>query len=172
VQRGTGEFEGFYDAEHGPLLALLYAVTGSWQLAEDLAQETFTRAYLRWRKIGRYERPDAWLRTVALNLARSGFRRRRIEARARPRLAERTAVVDPDPLPEEVERFWAYVRELPRQQATAITLSYLEGRGPAEMTDILGCSAATARVHLHRARTRLQEAMGHHLDVVESEGRP
>jgi RNA polymerase sigma-70 factor (ECF subfamily) len=54
----------------------------------------------------------------------------------------------------------AAVRSLPSQQRAAVVLFYLEDRPLAEIAEILGCAAATARVHVHRARARLAEAMG------------
>lgn len=138
--------------------------TGDWQTAEDLTQEAFARAFQRWSQVGRHQRPEAWIRTVAVNLARSRFCRQRVERRHLDRLQPPTVSHEPEPLPDELERFWAEVRELPRQQALAIALHYLEDRRPAEMAEILGCSSATARVHLHRARQRLQKK----LDLVES----
>lgn len=157
-------FERFYRAEHAGVRGLLYTVTGDWQTAEDLTQETFARAFQRWRQLARHQRPEAWIRTVALNLARSRFRRQGVERRGLERLQPADPPPEPEPLPYDIERFWAEVRALPRQQALAIALHYLEDRRPAEMAEILGCSAATARVHLHRARTRLQKK----LDLVES----
>jgi RNA polymerase sigma-70 factor, ECF subfamily len=156
-------FERFYSAEHGSVSALLFAMTGDWQLAEDLAQEAFTRALQRWSRIRRHENPQAWIRTVAANLARSRFRRQAVERRRREKLSASSSYEEPAPLPYELARFWEAVRALPRQQSLAITLHYLEDRQPAEMTDILGCSPATARVHLHRARQRLQQQ----LDLAE-----
>jgi RNA polymerase sigma-70 factor, ECF subfamily len=156
-------FERFYSAEHADVSALLFAMTGDWQLAEDLAQEAFTRAFQRWSRVRRHENPAAWIRTVAANLARSRFRRQAVERRKREQLIPPVSYEEPAPLPFELARFWETVRSLPRQQSLAITLHYLEDRQPAEMAEILGCSAATARVHLHRARQRLQRQ----LDLAE-----
>jgi RNA polymerase sigma-70 factor (ECF subfamily) len=157
-------FERFYSAEHGGVCGLLFTMTGDWQTAEDLTQEAFARAFQRWGRVRRHERPEAWIRTVAVNLARSRFRRQAVERRGHEQLYPSVSTVEPEPLPHDIERFWAEVRSLPRQQALAITLHYLEDRRPAEMAEILGCSSTTARVHLHRARIRLQEK----LDLVES----
>lgn len=152
-------FDAFYSDDHERVLGMLFAMTGDWVIAEELTQEAFARAYERWEKVAVMSRPDAWVRTVAVNLLRSKARRRQAERRARARLQRDDVTVDPEPLPYELERFWAEVRKLPRQQAIAVTLNYLEDRQPSEMAEILGCSPSTARVHLHRARQRLQRAV-------------
>ena len=58
-------------------------------------------------------------------------------------------------LPQPTDEFWDHVRRLPRQQAAAIALFYLEDRTTEEIADMLGCAPATARVHLHKARDTL-----------------
>ena len=64
------------------------------------------------------------------------------------------------PLDEVDTEFWDHVRRLPRRQAQAIALHYLEDRSVADVADILGCSVATAKVHLHRGRHALAERLG------------
>jgi RNA polymerase sigma-70 factor (ECF subfamily) len=44
---------------------------------------------------------------------------------------------------------------LPPNQATAITLHYLDDRPVAEIAEVLDCAPSTARVHLHRGRKAL-----------------
>lgn len=155
----VGSFERFYDAQYARVLALVYALTGDWSVAEDLTQEAFARAFAGWEQVAGYERPGAWVRTVAANLAHSRNRRRRAERRAHRRVGPFSAVEDPEPIARDLEEFWAAVRELPRQQRLAIALFYLEDLRPQEMSTILGCSASTARVHLHRARAQLQQRL-------------
>ncbi|GAA1695587.1 hypothetical protein GCM10009765_51000 [Fodinicola feengrottensis] len=53
-----------------------YALTGDLPEAQDAIQEAFVRAVARPAKVLDADNPEAWLRTVALNVARSRFRRR------------------------------------------------------------------------------------------------
>jgi Sigma-70 region 2 len=80
-------FESFYLREFRKVVALTYALSGSGLAAEDLAQEAFLAASQRWEVIGRYERPEAWVRRVAANMARRTVRRRFTEARVLARAA-------------------------------------------------------------------------------------
>jgi RNA polymerase sigma-70 factor (ECF subfamily) len=157
-------FESFYSREYRKVVALAYALSGSRIGAEDLAQEAFIAAHQRWDRIGGYEKPDAWVRRVAANMAISAFRRKKAERKALERLAVQTRDVLPELEPED-ERFWALVRELPGRQTQAITLFYLEDRSVVEIAEILGCSPATAKVHLFRGRQALAARLG--LEVAD-----
>jgi len=52
---------------------------------------------------------------------------------------------------------------LPRRQAAAVTLHYLEDRPVTEVANILGCAEGTAKAHLHKGRATLAKL----LDVQE-----
>lgn len=151
VVRVEESFNHFFSREYRNVLALAHVLTGSPGRAEDLAQDAFFAAYRRW---GRIENPDGWIRTVVANKARSWMRRRYSEAKALALIGVR-AEVTVDQLPAETEHFWAEVRRLPRMQAHAIALFYLEDRSTADIGQILGCSGSTARVHLARGRRTL-----------------
>lgn len=151
-------FTRFYEDEFRHVLGYLIATTGDRWVAEELTQETFARAYRDWDQVSGYERPGAWTRTVAHNLAMSRFRRLGAEARAMVRLrgmrSNDSSVLDgPD------EEFWAEVRQLPERQAQAVTLHYLEDLPIARIADVMGCAENTAKVHLHRGRRRLAERL-------------
>lgn len=145
-------FEDFYAAEARRVTSLAYALTGNWAVAEDLTQEAFARAFRDWERVSGFERPDSWIRTVTANLATSRLRRLAVEARALARLRQRR---EPDPLPEDVETFLAAVRRLPRRQAQAAALRYVDDLPVAEVAAVMGCAVGTAKAHLHAARQRL-----------------
>lgn len=151
-------FEDFFLVEHPRLVALVLALSGDRGHAEDLAQEALLRAYRRWEVVGRYEKPGAWTRRVALNLATSAHRRRRSERRAVERLAARPHPVA-DAGPGRTE-FWAMVRTLPRRQAAAVALYYLADESVAEVAHDMGCAEGTAKAHLHQARQTLAARFG------------
>jgi RNA polymerase sigma-70 factor (ECF subfamily) len=156
VDELSGGFEAVYQGEYRRLVCLAFALTGSWAAAEDLTQETFLRLHQRWNRVSRYDRPDAWLRRVLVNLATSRARRLATEAKLLTRLGrERPGPI----LSAEGADFWAAVRSLPRRQAQAIALVYLEDRTTADVAGILGCADATVRAHLHQARRTLRHRL-------------
>lgn len=148
---GGEDFERFYKREYRAVLALAYALTGSRSRSEELVQEAFMAAFQKWSQINN---PDGWIRTVVSNKVHSWRRRLYAERRAFARLdPRRDSKVDD--LPSETAHFWVEVRHLPRRQAQAVALHYLEDRSVRDIALILGCSESTARDHLRRGRTRL-----------------
>lgn len=152
-------FENFYRREYRPVVALAYALSGSRSGAEDLAQEAFIVAHRQWDRVGRFDRPDAWIRRVVANMAVSAYRRRVAEMKALSRLSGREREALPELEPEDAE-FWAKVRRLPDRQAQAVTLFYLEDRPVAEIATIMNCTENTAKAHLHKARKNLASMLG------------
>lgn len=169
VRNDARDFRRFYDTEVTDILAYLIATTGDRWVAEELAQESFARAYRDWETVRHYDSPGGWLHTVAHNLAMSRFRRLGAEARALLRLRGlRAPTTDVEPASHD-EEFWAEVRRLPARQAQAVALHYLEDRPVAEIARIMGCAESTAKVHLHRGRRRLADRL--QLDIGDGGGR-
>lgn len=152
-------FESFYKKEFRSVVGLAYALSGSRLGAEDLAQEAFIKAHEKWERISGYDKPGAWVRRVVANLAVSGFRRRSAEKKALSRLAGQRPQGLSDLEPED-EEFWQMVRDLPKRQAQATALFYVEDRSVAEIAEILECSPSTAKVHLFRGRQALGAKLG------------
>ena len=67
-----------FRSEWGRVLAHLIRVTGNWDLAEECAQDAFTRALQRWPRDGIPENPGGWLRVTARNRAFDRLRRTRV----------------------------------------------------------------------------------------------
>lgn len=147
------DFDPFYRAEYPKVVRLLVGLTGRRPVAEEVAQEVLLSAYKRWHRVQAMDRPDLWLRRVAVNRAISAHRRVVAEVAAVARLrasgGEVAAPADPD------EHLWGQVRSLPARQAAALVLWAVEGLTFDEVGEVLGCSGETARTHLRRARQRL-----------------
>lgn len=156
--RALESFEQFYRDEYRSVVGLAYALSGSRIAAEDIAQDAFVAAHKDWERVGRYEKPGAWVRRVVANLSASFFRTKAREARALARLKPRSSFIPH--LPADHEEFWKAVRSLPARQAQAVALHYLEDRPVAEISEILGCSEATVKVHLHKGRAGLSRRLG------------
>ncbi len=150
---GPETFDDFYTREHQSLVALAYTLCGSTGYAEDLVQDAFVSALDRWHRI---TNPSGWIRRVVTNKSVSLFRRRATEAR----YLLLGHLPDPSPDPElhrEVRELWAEVRMLPRRQAQAIALRYVDGATIAEVAEILDLSENTVKTHLQRAKQTLAE---------------
>lgn len=123
--------------------------------AEDLAQDTFIRA---WRRIGLYRptnRFSTWLFTIAARLA-SSHRRAAARRAARMPRVEAAGTLDPTTRAVRAERqgrVWATVdRMLRGDQRTIVWLRYAEGLSMKEIAAVLGKTQVGVRVSLFRAR--------------------
>lgn len=150
--RVPGTFESLYASDYGAVVGLVYGLAGGRAAAEDVAQEAFLRAHRDWDRVGRMASPGGWIRRTALNLARSRWRRLRVEMRTLLTLSRPESTPDPDP---EVEVFWDELRRLPRRQAQALALRYVEDRSITEIADVLGIAEGTVKALLHQGRQRL-----------------
>lgn len=146
----TEAFEALCRSTYPQLVRTAFLVVGSWDEAEDLAQEALARAFERWRSISRYERPEAWTQRVLVNLAISSARKR---ARSR-RLPRATDEVPPDPIDPFVMEA---VRALGPQQRAVVALRFLCDRSVAETAEILGKPEGTVRSISSQALARLRE---------------
>jgi RNA polymerase sigma-70 factor (ECF subfamily) len=156
--RALPDFEYFYRREYRSVVGLAYALSGSRIAAEDLAQDAFIAAHRAWDRVGRYDKPEAWVRRVVANLSNSLLRTKFREAKAIARMKSRDEYLPH--LPAEDHHFWKAVRALPRRQAQAIALHYLEDRSVADIAEVLGCAEGTVKVHLHKGRETLSRRLG------------
>src|SRR5687768_8216960 len=77
------DFAECYTAQFRRIAGQLAVYLGSVEEAQEVTQEAFTRAWVRWGRIARYDDPAAWVRRVAWNLATSRIRRMRTALRHR-----------------------------------------------------------------------------------------
>lgn len=155
-------FPSFYASEIRSVVGLAYALSGSRAAAEDLAQDAFSAAFVRWDRVGVYDNPGAFVRRVVANRSVSLFRRQLREAKAMVRLSNSRQhyVSEPD-LPSPAAELWAAVRKLPKRQAQVVALHYLDGLSLAEVGSVLGVSKESANTHLRRARQTLAEQLAY-----------
>jgi RNA polymerase sigma-70 factor, ECF subfamily len=159
-------FEQIVRRYQRPVLSLLVRLTGDQSLAEDLAQETFIKAFRSLAAFDTTRRLSSWLFRIAHNTGIDALRRARA-AHAQPTLGAVQAPADvpaptaPDPLERQalghaLERALARLRP---DQRTAVVLRYEEGMPFDEIGRVLGIPEATARSHVHRARKELARLM-------------
>jgi RNA polymerase sigma-70 factor (ECF subfamily) len=151
-------FESFFRREFPSLVTLAYALSGSREAAEDIAQDAMLAAYKRWDEIVQFEQPAAYVRRSCANLAVSSMRRRWAESRALVRLRGRRqplAAMD-----SEDARFWTEVRRLPSRQAQAVALHYGCDLAVADVATAMDTSEGSVKQHLHRARATLARRFG------------
>ena len=145
------EIQELYAASYRRLLAQLIGVTGNVAEAEDVVQEAFVRALDHPRRLLGVDNPEAWLRTVAVNLARSRWRRAQRLVGLAPRLVDAPRDGDSD---GHVVLLQA-LRTLPAGQREAIALHHLADLTVAEVAATLGVPTGTVKARLSRGRAAL-----------------
>ena len=148
----------FCDRVSGRLVGSLTLYCGDRHLAEELAQEALARAWERWPAVGRMASPEAWTFRTALNLANSGFRRRRIERRVLARLAGGAGEAATETDDATVLAVRAAVRALPPRQRAVVVARWYLGFGVAETAELLGCAPGTVKSTTHQALARLRDS--------------
>jgi RNA polymerase sigma-70 factor (ECF subfamily) len=149
-------FDDFYRREYARAVTAVALVTGSVAEAQDAVDEALARA---WEQERRERGPDslaAWVRVVALNLARGRLRRRGVEQRARARLTT-VAVVDPEM--EVALDVRTALAQLSRRQREVAVLHYFYDLPVAQVASELALSEGTVKSMLHRARVALAASL-------------
>lgn len=146
------EIQDLYAASYRRLLGQLIGVTGSVAEAEDVVQEAFVRGLDRPRQLLGADNPEAWLRTVAVNLARSRWRRAQRLLGLAPRLVEEPP---PNGDPDDHVVLLQALRRLPAGQREAIALHHLADLTVEQVADTLGLPTGTVKARLSRGRAAL-----------------
>ena len=143
---------------YGSMIAgLCTALLKDADLAQDVTQETFLKAYRGLRGFdGRSEK--AWLTRIAVNLCRDQWRSRWFRHMDRR--------VTPEMLPEPVAppdsqegRVLEAVRSLPARLREVVLLKYFQDMDIDEMTGALGVNRATVYRRLEKARRALRDTL-------------
>jgi RNA polymerase sigma-70 factor (ECF subfamily) len=162
-------FEQIVRRYQRPVISLIARMTGDRELAEELAQDTFVKAYRNLAAFDTTRRLSSWLFRIAHNTALDSLRRSRPRIVSLDATAEdgvETADVPPAPAQADpVERralgqaIDAALRTLRPEYRAAITLRYDENLSFAEIGHVLGVPETTARSHVHRARKELAQQL-------------
>lgn len=128
--------------------------------AQDLAQDTFVRAFQSLGSFRGEAQLTTWILSIARNLALNRIRRRKLENRWQvvtdqiPEVADvRAAAATGDP------RLMAALGQLPLPQREAVALFYLEDLSIDQVSRLTGRPAGTIKSELHRARASLRAAI-------------
>jgi RNA polymerase sigma-70 factor (ECF subfamily) len=154
--------------------------------AEDLVQETYTRAYASFHQFSEGTNLRAWLNRILTNAFISGYRKRRREpalpsagiedwqlARVQShtssgmRSAEDLAL---DHIPDA--SLTAALQRLPDEFRVAVYLADVEGLGYREIAGIMRCPVGTVMSRLHRGRGRLREMLPQAAAAEAEQARP
>jgi RNA polymerase sigma factor (sigma-70 family) len=148
----------FVRREHPRLVAAMTLLLDDRAVAEEIAQEALLRAASRWERVGELRSPGGWTHRVAVHLATSQLRRRRLERRARARLAEPDVVDAVDTTTALTVR--RALAELSPRDRRLLVLHHVLGWSAVELADHDGGTPEAMRQRLVRARAALRAELG------------
>ncbi|MEU8136911.1 SigE family RNA polymerase sigma factor [Streptodolium elevatio] len=167
------EFEEFATARTPALLRYAYMLCGDRELARDLTQEVLIPTLVKWRRVSRVERPDAYVRAMLTNEYLTMRRRK----------SPTTVTVSYEGIEElcaqassaeaaytERAAMMQRLSTLPARQRAVIVLRYYEDLSDAQIAHVLGCRASTVRAYATRALATLRVDMAPRPALVAQNG--
>lgn len=151
------DFAVFCHQQHRRLVATVAVYCGDPSLAEEVAQEALAKACEHWPRVRRMDAPGAWVHTVALNIVRSRFRRRRLEQRVAAQQLTRDIHTDLD-IAELLDLRSALLR-LSERRRTVVLLRHVAGLTVAETAAAMSMSENSVRSLASRALAELREEL-------------
>ena len=151
VEESVLDFDDFFETFARHVAAIVAVSTGDAALAEDATQEAMERAYVRWNRVSRLERPDLWVIRVAANIAIGSWRRRRHEVG----LSDSTPSGEPR---DEIRVLWLRwaMEQLAPEDRLLLILRHRDGMSIDEISASQAKSPHTITAYLKRARRRLR----------------
>jgi RNA polymerase sigma-70 factor (ECF subfamily) len=146
-------FEVWYQRTYPRLFTSMLGVCGDREVAVEVADEAFARAWSHWDRVHEMEAPDGWTYRVALNLVRTRARRSRVEQRLLPRLVQQERVDAPG------GEVWELVRALPPRQRIAIVLRYVGDLDERHIAKAMNVTRGSVASTLAAARRTLGAAL-------------
>lgn len=165
------DFDEFIRLYQQRVYRLVLAQTSDADLAEELTQECFIRAFQKQSGFRGDCQVFTWLARIAINLVRDHYRNRKLALwrrlirfdRSEPEQQLAEEVRDPASTPEEhllrrerLQRVSDRIRDLSGPQREALLLSAVEGLTIDEIARVTNRRPGTVKSHLHRAMMNLR----------------
>ncbi len=162
ARRGDREAYGrLVERYRSVVMASVYASVRRREVAEDLAQECFIKAYAALGELREPARFAGWLRTIATHTAADWLRARRSEVNL-DKLAERGAEPSAPPVrPGEgmEDAILSALAELREDYREIVVLKHLENYSYREIAEMLGMSVTAVGEKLSRVRALLKKKL-------------
>ena len=166
VRGDTAAFKELF-ARYAPKLErLMLRELYAREEAKDLVQQTFLQLHRARLDFDPEQRFKPWLYTIALNLKREHFRRRRRRPETLGDSADERAAPGAPHEALEAHRSLAWaLAQLPEENRSVIELHWFDGLAMAEVAQSLGIGTVAAKVRAHRGYKRLRTLLGDDLEA-------
>ena len=171
-----GDQEAFrliFERYSRPLISFVYDQVGNRELAEELTQETFVRAYRGLHTLRAETKLSTWLFGIAKNVARESLRARvrddrnvDLDDKLVLNLSDRGPVPVKQLLNKELhEVIQNSLALLDEDKRLVFTLKVFQQCSYEEIAEITGFSIPKLKTDLHRARTEMRKRVGQYVRV-------
>jgi RNA polymerase sigma factor (sigma-70 family) len=164
----TADFDRLYRQHAASVYRYAFAVLGNRADAEDVAQQTFLKAYSAIAQGTKPRKAENWLLTIAHNEVRRHLRNGQARA-LEVELDERLQQPEPERTEPSLADVLRALQHLPPAQRSALVMREFEGRSYAEIAQILGVSHSALESLIFRARRSLAEHFEEALTCAEAE---
>jgi len=141
--------------------SIAYRMVRRAETAEEIAQETFIRAFRSLRSFRQKASLNTWLYRITMNLCCDELKRRPNEVELDPETpGANTADYPPEKMAEEERKEWLerQIDALPFKQKSAVVLRIFQGMSFREIGHAIGCSTGSAKVNYRHALLKLKDA--------------
>jgi RNA polymerase sigma-70 factor (ECF subfamily) len=162
IKTNEAQFEELLQGYLKKVLRLVYLIVKDRNLAEDITQEVFLKAYKNMASFRGESSLQTWIYRIAVNEAKKqarswSFRHLFFRAEVDMGVVEGT---ESTILQNDLRvRFAGLVMSLPARYRQVIILHYYEDLSVEEMAEVLGTSTGAVHTKLHRARKKLKELL-------------
>lgn len=152
-------YEALVKALHGDLYRYAYWLTHEKQVAEDLVQETFLRAWRALDSLKDEKAAKSWLITILRRENARRFERKRFDMSE----YEEASIIDTQSTTTEqvIENQWLRdkIAQLPAEYSEPLVLQVLGGYSGEDIANMLNLNKNTVMTRLFRARNQLKDAL-------------
>ena len=150
-----------YDAHVDRIYRLVFRLSGRDDIAREMTQDTFVRAFGRLAEFREESAFGTWLHAIAVSVTLNELKRRkRVYGREAP-LDAAAGVIGRQAVPDPIlrERLAHAVASLPEKQRTVFMMHDAEGFTHEEIAAALGVTTGTTKAQLSRTRAKLREML-------------
>jgi len=161
ARRGSeAAFAALFERFQTPIVNYLYRLMDDWEVANDLAQDTFLKAYSALPNTDASLQISPWLYRIATNTALDSLRRRKRITWVPFKIEMEPPAPQSDPAPRHAESdaIQKALAQVPADMRTCLVLNMYQGLSYKEIADALGISSNLVAVRIYRGREKFIDA--------------
>ena len=163
IENRSDAFQTLVNRHKRMVFNLAYRLLGNYHVAEEAAQDTFVKAFHSLKSFRSDSQFSTWLYKICYNTCITYKRKKSLVTSIISAGDEgKHPTVQPQELMEQSQRA-EYLNQalnsLPADEATIITLFYIDENQTQEIAKIVGISEGNVRIKLHRARKKIKDEL-------------